>query len=243
MLSSSLEDFHFSDFERFGAEVVQQRGDFATKAPMDVFQLSRIAELNAYRKDLCIIICVRDVRDIVTSRHPLLPDRYFIGYDFSWWPQNVEKTQWQYDGPGIGAISHAIDEAARVPGIRSRLLRYESLVADADALQSELATWLGVEFQTPFSQYYRYPKRLAYRYEDRHRARDEALVREDKPVDPTRVQKWRSPEHRERIREQFTQFPDLFRILKLYGYESDDRWFETFTWAGSGPEAISAEPF
>jgi hypothetical protein len=52
------------------------------------------------------------------------------------------------------------------------------------------------------------------------------MVLEHKPVQADRAGKWRLPEHRERITDQFSRFPALFDLLIEGGYERDRAWFD-----------------
>ena len=51
-------------------------------------------------------------------------------------------------------------------------------------------------------------------------------MRENREVDARRAGKWRDPRHRERLLEQFSACPQLLRVVRELGYESDDSWFE-----------------
>ncbi len=107
-------------------------------------------------------------------------------------------------------------------------MRYEDLVADPNTIQDQLSEKFGLEFSGRFANFHRRPEKLAYRYSGRTRAKDDSLVRENQPADVSRAGKWRRPEHEDRIREQFRSCPELFEILRTYGYESDDDWFEAY---------------
>ncbi|MCP4038549.1 MAG: hypothetical protein GY733_16535, partial [bacterium] len=57
-------------------------------------------------------------------------------------------------------------------------------------------------------------------------ARDPALVREDQPVDASRAGKWRAPEHRTRVREEFAAHRGLLALVHEYAYETNDTWLD-----------------
>ena len=49
-----------------------------------------------------------------------------------------------------------------------------------------------------------------------------------RPLDTSRLQKWRRPEHRDRIIDQFTRFPELFDVVTGLGYEPNNSWYDGF---------------
>ncbi len=227
MLSTTLPGFRFDDFETRCVERLHRLGDYATKTPLDVLDVPRFPALNGNRKRIIVLAVARDVRDILTSRHPSIPDRYFIGWDASWYPQGPDTDEWGYTAPGVIEIDRAFTAASTVEGVSYTVVRYERLVAEPQAVQAELAEAYGLPFAGQFADFHQDGKRRAYRYEGRFAPRDPALVREDKPVDRSRSGKWRAPEHIDRIREQFDACPALFDILIRDGYEPDRSWFDT----------------
>lgn len=237
MLAASLPGFTFTDFEQRAEPLIRRPGTIASKTPMDVLTLNQIVAANIWHKELLVVIPLRDIRDVLTSRHPMLPGEYFIGCDYSWWPQ--PDGSWRYDAPGIQEIHAAIHRAGRLdrlddaptntaPGYRTVLFRYEDLLADADSIQRRLAQELDLQFSSSFSSFHERGDRLAYRYEGEHAARDTSMVLENKPVQADRAGKWRNPEHRDRIRDQFKRFPVLFDILIDDGYEANRAWFDAY---------------
>lgn len=229
MLASTLPGLQFEKFEMSAQDSIQMHGSRASKSPMDVFSLGTLGERNKWGKRVLVLIMIRDPRDIVTSKHPVLPDRYFIGYDHSWWPGPKGSSEWKYDAQGIGEIHQAICRARTNTEFHVMLLRYELLVANPDRVQAEIASLFGIKFCGKFSRFYEKAHALPYRYEGRFEAKDATLVREDKTVDPSRAGKWRHDQHRDRIAEQFTQFPALLDLVREYGYETSDAWFREYT--------------
>lgn len=228
MLSTSLEGFDFDDFEVPAEYRMHRLGNVASKFPLDVLNIRRFGDLNIHEKRVAVLAMIRDPRDVLTSRHPMIPDRYFIGYDHSWWPQNKQFSEWKYDAPGIVDVHEALVECEGSTPFDVLRLRYEDLVADPDAVQDRIVDRTGLEFSGRFRDFHKHEDRHAYRYEGRTAARDPSLVRESKAADTSRTGKWQKPEHRQRIIEQFEACPRLFEIVRAYGYESDDRWYEAF---------------
>jgi len=227
MLSATLSGFRFEAFERPVIHRIHRLGNVASKYPLDLFNLARLPDLNVHDKRVSVIIMIRDPRDVVTSRHPMLPDRYFIGHDHSWWPQDRDFREWKYDAPGVLEI-HAEIETLRDSPRAPLIVRYEDLVDDPDDIQGRIEADFGLKFGGRFSDFHEREDKLAYSYEGRMEAKDPSLIRENRPVDRTRAGKWRSAAHRGRIQEQFESCPALFEIVKSYGYEADDTWYDPY---------------
>jgi hypothetical protein len=49
-----------------------------------------------------------------------------------------------------------------------------------------------------------------------------------RPVDTASLNKWRDPQHEERIRTLLTEIPELPSVLVDEGYEPDTRWVERY---------------
>jgi hypothetical protein len=106
--------------------------------------------------------------------------------------------------------------------------RYEELLSAPAEVQARIARALDLDFKVDFAEFHEHQANLPYRYEGRHAAVDQTLVRENMPVDRARAGKWRAPEHRQRIIDQFTRFPALFDLLIDTGYETDTTWFDSY---------------
>lgn len=225
MLSSSLPDFRFEPFEQYFIYRIHRLGNYATKAPMDVFHVPWIDELNINKKKLTVLIVIRDLRDVVTSKHPILPGHYFIGYDHSWWPQDHEFKAWDYDAPGLMEIYGAINAIISRPD--TTVVRYEDLVSNPDEVQQKIASTHGLEFQGQFNDYHRRPEKHAYKYEGRYAPADTGLVLEGRKSTSSRVERWRTrPEDTQRVIDQFRACDRLFDILEELGYEKNRSWFD-----------------
>ncbi len=225
MIAASIEGYRCEEFETLAVERLHRRGNYVTKFPLDILNVEAIRSSNVLSKDVYFLVLVRDVRDLITSRHPQVPDRYFIGYESSLWPQDPEFSRWDYSAPGIGAIHRAIQSCASDPRMKLLKVRYETLVTDTSGIQGGIEQFLSLTFPAKFADYYTRPDRHVYRYSGRYQAKDASLARESAQVDSNRIAKWKSPEHRAVVREQFTRHPELFQILIDDGYEADRKWF------------------
>lgn len=225
MLSANLDGYAFEEFEKYFIYRIHRFGNIATKAPMDIFHLHHCDALNSNRKDVAILIMVRDVRDIITSRHPVFPDEYFIGYDHSWWPQNGGFEEWGYDAPGVIDIYREIKKFESDK--RVLVVRYEDLIEDADRVQGAIASRFGLSFSGAFTEYHDRKERLAYSYEGQYAAKDSSLVNEGKAVTKQRVGRWSEREKDvARVKDQFSTCPELFEVLEHFGYETSRDWLE-----------------
>jgi hypothetical protein len=226
MLSSSLEGFTFGEFESRALNSIWMYGDHATKRPRDVADLPRLVEENVHGKRILAIVLIRDLRDVITSLHPQIPDRYYCDYEGRWTPRGEYPYRVVRTDDGVRSIEAAIERAKDLEGIELEFVRYEDLIEDPDAVQDRLAKFLGVQFTERFAEFHRFPGRHAYRYEGKRRASNPDLVREGGEVDRSRRGRWRREEHRPRIHEQFGAHPQLFEILERYGYERDRHWYD-----------------
>lgn len=224
MLATCLPKFKRDHFEVYATERIHKYDNRITKSPMDIFNISDLHRLNKYGKQIYVIIVIRDLRDLTVSIHPNLPDQYFIGHDHSWWPQNKNFTNWEYNAPGIISISNEIENILSSDKYNVKLVRYEDLVMSTDNAQNELQEFLDEKLKGNFLEYHN-SKNLPYKYEGKYKAQDSSYVMEDKPVVTARHGKWKEKKYTERITEQFEQCPELFNVLTKYKYEEDDKWF------------------
>jgi hypothetical protein len=222
MLASCLPTYHHDAFEHSCLKYVDQWRDTVSKRPLDIFKIEALAGANHLGKRLVIVVLIRDPRDIVTSRHPRVPDEYFIGWEHCYrvnGPNGPEAVH-----PGIDAISREIERLEALPGIELFRVRYEELVADPDAAQAALETATGLAFEGRFADFHE-ADQLAYQYAGERAARDTSLVLEDQPVDASRAGKWQAAEHLPRVRGEFSRHPELLELVIRYGYAEDDAWF------------------
>ncbi|MFD1342025.1 hypothetical protein [Litorisediminicola beolgyonensis] len=193
-------------------------GNYLTKRPLDIFEIPRILETNPMGKRIDLIVSLRDPRDVLTSRHKSVPDDYFCHADRHWFV--AEGQPRSLTNPGFLPTHEAIARIA-TSGIFKQgvfLLRYEDLIADPERMQARLASDLDLEFEGRFSDFHQ-------------AAIPDALSRAlngVRPVEHRARPKWMEPEHHERIRDQFTRYPELFDILIALGYEDDHSWFDAF---------------
>ena len=229
MLSSSLSEFIIDQWETSALESIWRYKSHASKHPIDVFNIDEIEKKNIHNKDLLVVVLIRDIRDIITSKHLFAPDSYLIGnegaYTFSGEYPDYKKL---FNGPGIEeyykSINRLIDS-----NINLHLVRYEELVSDPDSEQGKLEREYGLKFEGKFSDYHLHKDRHKIKYEGKKASLDNDLVKSSKAVEKTKyIERWRSEDHRDRIIEQFKRYPQLFDMLIDYGYEDSKKWFDPY---------------
>lgn len=219
MLRHTLKgDFNLPEKEVPAAQWIRKPGNYATKRPLDIFDIPKILKINAGRKKVDLIISLRDPRDILTSFHKSVPDDYFVSADFCYFaPEGRVPTK---TAPGILQTQHAIATIA-MSGLFPQgvfLLKYEDLIDNPELVKNKLAEGLNLRFEGKFSDFHKQaiPQDL------------QRALNGVRPVERTAAPKWQKPEHRERIIDQFTRFPELHDVLIALGYEEDASWFEEF---------------
>jgi hypothetical protein len=218
MLRTTVTNFRFLDQERPARIIIGATAESCvTKRPLDIFDIDNILVANALAKTVTCVILIRDIRSIVTSRHQSVTDDYFIGFDRQYFV-NIRSGQRSYTNPGVMQTHVAIAHARQRQDLECVSLKYEDILRDPDAVQDQLGTVLGFRYSGRFNDFHRHET-------------PEALTRELNTLrapDIGNAQAWRAPMHRQRIKDQFTRCPRLFELLKIYGYETDDRWFDSY---------------
>ncbi len=216
MMQHALSGFTMPETEVRAGGFLSLPGNVCTKRPYDIFDFAKLAEAAEGRKQLDLIVTLRDPRDVLTSMHKAVPDDYFYSADLTYnihTPGGPKKTM-----PGLILVHMAILEALK-SGLLPRgafLLKYEHLVADPDRIQAMLAEGMGLDFHARFSDFHK---------RDVDASMDRAM-NGLRPVDGKQIEKWRAPKHRTRIIDQFTRFPTLHDIVIDLGYEPDTSWFD-----------------
>ena len=216
MLSTTVKNFElFPDEQPVYDKLYSHPSPFITKRPLDIFDLDRIVRSPA-TADSALIICYRDPRAMLCSRHAAIADDYFIGYDRTWFVNPHGDST--YTIPGIVDTHAAILRAVtQRPFHTISPLRYEDVVQNTEAVQSFITRVLGLECDGSFADFYKADL-------------GEGLtvpLNEVRPVDESTIDKWQAPEHRERLRTQYARCPELYDINAFYGYgDIAGRWEE-----------------
>lgn len=229
MLRSSVSGYEFFDREIQASKVIGLGPQNAiSKNPRDIFRLERITKANILSKEIILLILIRDIRSIITSYHSAVPDDYFMAYDLCYSPD--QKGDAPYNGPGIIPTAKAIKKAVDNPDFQSIVVRYEDLVSSPRAQEERIRERAGLKFTAHFEDFHEHPipKRLTRQ------------LNGPRPIDRSRLDAWRSDEHAQRIRSQFTRCPALFDLLIAYDYEQSNDWFERYR--RKAPPGTPGEP-
>lgn len=217
MLRNSVSNYMFFDREIGASQAIGLSDEnVITKSPLDIFKLNLICEKNIFNKKIKLLILIRDIRSILTSYHSAVPDDYFIAYDLQYSPDYNGNAL--YKTPGVIPTAKAIEQATKNINVQSIIIRYEDLILAPRAQEERIRDFTGIALKERFENFHNHPA-------------PERLTRQlngQRPLDHTRLDAWKKPEHAQRIRSQFTRCPALFDLLIQYGYEKNREWFEPY---------------
>lgn len=214
MMRGTVRGAHCPDSERTALRYLSSpRPLVVTKRPLDVLRVETIRRGNWMGKRLTFVFVLRDPRSLVSSTHRSVPGTYFQGFDYT----SFVADGWSsYSNPGLFAWAEALDRARALADIDYSLVRYEDLVADADAEQARLAEDLDLAFDGRFSEFHLQPipERL------------QRALNGVRPPDPGGIDAWRRAPRLARVVRQFTIAPALFAVTERWGYGADRGWFD-----------------
>ncbi len=217
MLRHAVDNYAFLDKETPVLSLLGSEGNVVSKRPLDIFDIDKIPQANVHKKDVHLIVLVRDIRSIMTSRHQGVANDYFIGYDYQYFISANKAPQ--YINPGIIKTHNAIFKAYETKACKNILfVKFEDLVSDPASIQQRLGCELDFTYKDSFEDFHQgtIPAQL------------QAPLNSIRSVDKTRIDSWREEKHKQRVLSQFSRCPALFDILIQYGYELDRSWFEEY---------------
>ncbi|MGI3170576.1 hypothetical protein ACRARG_15600 [Pseudooceanicola sp. C21-150M6] len=216
MMRHALAGFEMPAKETRALSIIDRPGNFCTKRPFDIFDIEKVLEAAGTQKRVDLIVTLRDPRDILTSRHARLQGDYFYAADKCY--RILPDREPEFIMPGFLPVHQRIVEVLQTDLFPQGvfLLKYEHLVEDPDRIQGILAQALDLEFTDSFVNF----------HENQVASENQSAMNGLRALDRSRQAKWRAPEHRERIIDQFTRFPDLHDIVIGLGYEDDRSWFD-----------------
>ncbi len=199
-------EFALPDARRFGREIRGWRAAIYTwrnhelvvsKNPGDLVTLHQLRRLYRERKaDLRSIVLVRDLRDLFTSFHSKKPGEYYL---------DVET--WRRYDEGLRRLE---------PGPDVLVQRYEDMVSKPAETQERLQAFIGESFERPLSEF----------HTEERSDFDTSALNGIRPLETASVERWRRPEHRERLAEVLRLAPEIPHRLVDLGYEEDASWVE-----------------
>jgi hypothetical protein len=185
-----------------------------TKRPSDVFCIQELRDFYADRAaDVRFILISRDPRAVLTSRHQLYPDQYYVSA--ARWRAIYAHWNWARTAPDVLPV------------------RFEDLIRRPAEVERRMSDFIGWELRRPFAEFHlNVPRRFQTR-----------ALNGVRPVDPSTIDKWRDPEHASRLRALLRELPELPQRLIDMGYESDTRWLRSpGAGSGEKPDGQALRP-
>lgn len=207
MLSTTVENYQFFDKELpvYSVMHTEQRPSIS-KRPLDIFDIMRIFR-SPLASETALLVCYRDPRAMLTSKHKGVSDDYFIGYDKTYFLNPGGEAS--YTNPGLIDTHSAICAAILESRLHSIVpLRYEDLVLHTQQCQD----FYGQVFQ------FKYSGVFADFYTQELGAGLTTPLNIVRAVDTSTIDKWQDPNHANRLRTQFARCPALYELMKFYGY-------------------------
>jgi hypothetical protein len=205
MLKGTVKNYSFFGKEQDCLKINKKYG-WAAKRPMSFFDIPEIK--NKFKP--YFLINIRDPRAVLTSIHKHSEGQYKISADYSLKTSIINGV--------CGTTKGLLDYWHNFNLIPNNaiFIYYEELVLSPDEVQAKLKKMLPIECNGRFENFHKtkIPDKLT------------APLNGIRAVDKTNIDKWKA--HPERIRDQFTRFPELFDILIHLGYEKDNTWFENY---------------
>jgi hypothetical protein len=202
MVQTSVPDARSFLEERNGFGVAQsywpgQARYLVTKRPYDLFWIDEIREFYAAlgtRTQPRFVICVRDPRAVLTSRHEANREEYRVSPD-----------RWRSIHAHYVYATQSADMC---------VVEFEDLVLRPGVVQRRLNDLVGWTSTYDFEEFHR---RVPEKF-------DIAALNGVRDLDPTDLDRWRRPEHAARIKYLLHEMPELPERLIAMGYEMDERW-------------------
>lgn len=181
-----------------------------TKRPLDCLDLATIFT-RLVDRDLRVIFCVRDPRDVICSVHRLVPHDYFLGYKNQYFIDGKNQTI-SLSNPGLKQVY------AAWRGFADKVLtvRYEDLVLRPETVQRAIYAHVDEQPKGDFSE-----------FSESSKVSEKMVVALNgaRQIDSKGVGIWRK--HPQRVWQEFTDNPALFEMVIGLGYEVDTEWFRS----------------
>ena len=206
MLQGSVVGYRFYPAEVTANQAARRHPgvDKITKRPMDI---KNVKLYSRTIPDIGFILCVRDPRSILVSH---VRGAFKVNWNYS--THMTHSTGQAIEGKNEGLVDRhnfAVETLEYSPFI----CKYEELVTDPETMQQNIGEHFGLEYKDSFRNFNKHPIS----------GRMSARLNRIRPVSTDRIMSWK--DYPERIYEQFDACRKLFRIVKYWGYEEDNRWF------------------
>ena len=172
-----------------------------SKQPRDLLRLEPLREFYSTRSaKLKIILMLRDPRDLMTSQRKKDDHVEYCG-DVSNWKEYYLPFLQQRDRDD------------------TLVVRFEDLIADPDLEQKRVEEFTAVQMKVPFRNF------LSVQRSDF----DTTTLCGLRPLDNSRVGRWREAEHQQRISQVLRDLPELPTALERLGYETNSDWTAAYS--------------
>jgi hypothetical protein len=206
MVQASVPEARCFPHERsgFGAAINVWPGRFpflVTKRPDDIYWIDDIRSLYAERRTRTkpvFVLCVRDPRAVLTSRHESNKQDYWV---------SIERWRAIYD--------HFL-YARRYPDVD--VIDFRQIVTGVDQVEQQISRLVG---WTPASSFENFWTHVPDGF-------DTTALNGVRRLDASVLDKWARPEHTERIRYLLREMPELPDRLMEMGYERDREWTRAY---------------
>lgn len=209
MLATTVQRVRFYETEKPALKVRNDPNPKLTKRPRDCFLRS---EIEKHCHNPVFVYTYRDLRDILCSVHANSEGHYKFDWDKGLGTGRSSDGRGFLTGKDTEGVLDYCRELKRREG--DVWVKYEELVQAPNVVQQEIARKLGFEMKGRFSDFHRHnlPERYVH------------PLNGVRPVEKSRIGNWKN--HPERIKQQFTECPELFDWLIYFGYEKDGSWYE-----------------
>lgn len=176
-----------------GGEVIPSESDVVDgkvvigKFPKKAGKLARWIKEDSFG----VVYMMRDPRDVLVSKHWLKPNKYWVPPKR--WPMTAE-------------IAYGYKDHERF-----ELVKYEELLTNPNAIQSNIAARFGLKVATSFDECYKnFNKEDDVNLNNMNGAR---------PLDPSRIGNWsKDPKKKAYIKRTLNAYPDIEKWMKHFGY-------------------------
>lgn len=191
--------------------VITKKGNFITKSPSDLFKLTELPKFNVWKKQIIVFICIRDTRDLLVSKHQLLPDKYYMGYNWRLNPANGKRIK-----NGIIDFYKEIIKSEKFSfhNIKIHFIKYEEFTTNPELI-TDILEKEGIKVIRNVKNSLK-SSNLPYN--------ENTLKAKGTEYKTINYNSKNWIKNKDYIKEIFSQHPDLHDILYHFQYENSKQW-------------------
>jgi len=154
--------------------------------------------------DCNVILILRDPRAVITSHHPSHPAPYTFGFK-----------DWYVNYRRCAALQNKVNLCH---------VDYATLITRPDDVQMNLSKCMDLPIALPFYKCASAPPKKGLR-----RCGDmDAEMGGARMLEPDKIFSWQQDVHRERLKDQLRDHPEIPEVLVELGFEEDSSWIDKF---------------